>query len=132
MIGLDTNVIVRFLTQDDPEQTAIAVHVMEQLTADRPGFVSLVVLVEVHWVLRRGFKLGRDAAVNVLGQLATSEEIIIQDSEIVHRALKHAQGQIDFPDALVVELARKAGCDYTVTFDQRAAGLQGMKLLLST
>jgi len=127
VIGLDTNVLVRYLAQDDQTQSALATKLIETLDRDNQGFISVVVLVELHWVLRRAYKLTRSDAVTLLRRLLTAEELVISESEAVHRALARSDGKIDFPDALIVELASAAGCHHTFTFDSAAAELAGMR-----
>ena len=129
MIGLDTNVLVRYVTQDDPEQSPLATRLIESLDATNQGFVSLAVLVELHWVLRRAYRVNRTDAAAVVRKLLIAEELVLQEPEAVHRALTWLGDDIDFPDALISELGALADCSHTVTFDAKAADLSGMKLL---
>ncbi len=129
MIGLDTNVLVRYVTQDDPEQSQHATQLLESLDTENQGFVSIVVLVELHWVLRRAYHVSRVDAADVIGKLLNAEELLLQEPEAVHRALAQLTERIDFPDALISELGTMAGCTHTVTFDDKAAMLPAMMLL---
>ena len=130
MIGLDTNVLVRYLQQDDPYQASKATALIHSLHSDRRGYVSLVTLVEVVWVLVRKFKLERKELVRIVDSLLRSEELVIEQSNLVRSALHlFDNSKAGFSDCLVVEQGRAAGCDYTVTFDQTAAKVAGMKLL---
>lgn len=129
MIGLDTNVLVRYLVQDDPDQSALASAVIEDLDEGRRGFLSLVVLVELHWVLRRAYGVGAAEVLDVLDRLLRARELLVQDADLVRRAWRRAKGGADFPDALIAELGDAAGCEVTVTFDQQAARSVGMRLL---
>lgn len=129
MIGLDTNVLVRYLVQDDPEQSALASAVIEDLDESRRGFISLVVLVELHWVLRRAYGIGADEVLAVVDRLLRARELLVQDADLVRRAWRRARAGGDLPDALVAELGTAAGCEVTVTFDQQAARSPGMRLL---
>ena len=132
MIGLDTNVLVRYLMQDDDVQSAIATRFVESLTAERLGFVSLVVTVETVWVLSRAYKLTRDQVGQALEALLHSREIVIDEGADVLRALRTFQnGSADFADCLIERLADRAGCERTVTFDTKAAKTAGMTLLES-
>lgn len=129
MIGLDTNVLVRYITQDDAEQSAAATELIESLTEDEPGFVSVVVLVETYWVLRSAYKVDRVEAAKVISTLTEAEEIVVQERDAVRRALSNLDDSLDLADALIDVLGTSAGCVHTVTFDRRAAALPGMQLL---
>lgn len=132
MIGLDTNVLVRYLAQDDPEQSAQATELIESLTEDDQGFVSKVAVVELYWVLRSAYKTDRATAARIIAKLTDSDEIVVEQRDLVRQALAALDGSLDFPDALIVALGRAAGCSHTVTFDQHAAQLEGMSLLDGT
>lgn len=129
MIGLDTNVVVRYLTQDDPEQAARATAVVEGLTDAEPGFLSLVTTVELYWVLRRSYGLGVDSTLDLISRLLDTRELRLDRSDLVRTAVARGQTGADFADALVAEVGRAAGCARTVTFDRRAARTAGMHLL---
>jgi len=129
MIGLDTNVVVRYLTHDDPAQTAAAVRVMDSLTSDSPGFLSLIVIVELVWVLEVSYRFKKNEVEQVLETLLRSKELVIEGAEIVSRALrKFSASRADFADCLIERSGHAAECEYTVTFDRIAAGA-GMRLL---
>lgn len=129
MIGLDTNVIVRYIVQDDPEQSAIAAELIEELTENAPGYLSLVTLVELYWVLRRAYRVDATRCVELLEGLLDARELRIDRDSIVRAALATVRSGLDFADALVVELGRVAGCEQTVTFDEQAARNGAMQLL---
>jgi predicted nucleic-acid-binding protein len=131
MIGLDTNLVVRFLVQDDVAQAALASEVFASLTSDRPGFIGLVVLAEVSWVLARAYKAGREDIAAAIEGLLRSEEIIIENTEAAYRALAvfRKARTVAFADALIAETARLAGADETLTFDRRAASETAMRLV---
>lgn len=129
MIGLDTNVLVRYLAQDDRAQSARASELIEQLTEAAPGFISVVTLVETYWVLRRAYRADQESLVATLGGLLDATEVVVEREETVRRAVTRAVGGADFADAMVSELGYDAGCVRTVTFDRRAAKLAGMELL---
>ena len=129
MIGLDTNVVVRYLVQDDPDQSAIATAVIDDLTETVPGYLSLVTVVELHWVLRRAYKLSAERCAELLEGLTDSREIRVDRESIVRAALESSRSGLDFADAVIAELGRAAGCRRTVTFDQRAARQGAMHLL---
>lgn len=130
MIGVDTNVLVRYLTQDDPTQTPSAVTMVRSFTPDEPGFISLVVAAELVWVLETGYDFARREITEVLDTLLRSKELVIERADIVSRAVSlFASGNADFADYLIEQSGNAAGCMYTVTFDQQAAISAGMKLL---
>ena len=122
MIGLDTNVIVRYLVQDDPEQAAAASHVFEDvLSTENRGFVSSVVLCEVVWVLKRGYKVRKPGLCRVLRGLLAAEELELEHRDLVSKAVdRFESGKADFSDYLVGERAREAGAPTTLSFDKAA------------
>jgi len=131
LIGLDTNVIIRFLAQDDEFQSPIATRVISRLSRDKPGFISSVVLAEIAWVLSRAYKAPREDIATTIEGLLRSTELIIENAEAAYRALGiyRASSSTEFPDALIAQTAALAGANETVTFDQRAAAELGMRLL---
>ena len=130
MIGLDTNIVVRYLTLDDAAQTAAAVRLIDSLSSDSPGFLSLIVIVELVWVLEVSYRFKKDEIEQVLETLLRSKELVIERGEIVSQALrKFSASRADFADCLIERSGHAAECEYTVTFDQNAASAAGMKLL---
>ena len=129
MIGLDTNVLVRYVAQDDPDQASRASAVIDGFSEDDPGFVSLVVAAEVTWVLRRAYRVGDATIATVIRSLLDATEVIVQEHDAVRRALDRTGASPEFTDALIAELGHRAGCTHTVTFDRNAAGLPHMKSL---
>lgn len=131
MIGLDTNVIVRFLAQDDDVQSPLASRLFARLSRAEPGFVSLVVLAEVSWVLARAYKITRTDLAEAIEGLLRSAEIRIENAEAAWRALGVYQSSksAEFADALIAEAAALAGAERTMTFDRGAAAEAGMTLL---
>ena len=130
MIGLDTNVLVRYLTQDDPVQSPKATAIIERrLTETNPGFVSVVAIVETVWVLERAYDLdAQDIAAAVERVLQTDVLTVESEQEVftAMTALKERQGE--FADALIAALGARAGCSHTVTFDRKALRLSGFAL----
>lgn len=129
MIGLDTNVIVRYLVQDDPGQSEAASAGIDELTETDPGYLSLVTIVELHWVLRRAYKLSAVRCAELLEGLLEAREIRVDEEDVVRAALVAARGGPDFADAVIAELGRAAGCRHTVTFDRQAARGGAMRVL---
>jgi predicted nucleic-acid-binding protein len=130
MIGLDTNILVRYLAQDDAGQAALADKLVESLTDTAPGFVSLVVLMETVWVLESRYGVGADKVAQVLETLLNVGGIVVEQTEIVWRSLRWFKAESgDFSDTLIAMLARGNGCKVIYTFDKSAAKRSGMTLL---
>ena len=130
MIGLDTNVLVRYLTQDDPVQSARASDLIESLTTLSPGFVSLVSVVELVWVLQSCYQSAKSEVVVVLETLLRTRELTVEHAETLWQALRRfTASTADFADCLIERCAHAAGCEYTATFDLNAAKAAGMKRL---
>ena len=130
MLGLDTNIVVRYLTHDDPAQTAAAVKVINSLSHDSPGFLSLIVITELVWVLEVSYRFKKREIERVLETLLRSKELVIERAELVWQAVrKFSAGRADFADCLIERCGHAAECQYTVTFDQNAASIAGMKML---
>lgn len=129
MIGLDTNILVRFLTHDDPVQTPAAVKLMRSFSPASPGFVSLVVIVELSWVLRSLYKFEKSEMELVIENLLRSDALVVESSEIVWQALRTFKANnAGFSDCLAERCGHAANCLYTLTFDRRAV-VAGMRLL---
>jgi predicted nucleic-acid-binding protein len=129
MIGIDTDVLVRYLTQDDSAEARIANRAIEALTVEQPGYVSIVTLAETEWELRNIYGFHAKEVTQVLRELVTADEIVVENPAVVGRAMDAAAAGADLADALIAETARQAGCEHTVTFDRRAAKAAGMQLL---
>jgi predicted nucleic-acid-binding protein len=130
MIGLDTNIVVRYLTHDDPAQAAKAVRLMSSLSPEDRGFLSLVVIVELVWVLQDRYRFPKDEIVSTLDALLRSKELMVERADVVWQAVqKFRICRSDFADCLIQRSAQAAGCEHTITFDQDAARTAGMKLL---
>ena len=123
MIGLDTNIIVRDIMQDDAAQAALSGTLIDALTADAPGFVSTVTLVEVTWVLNRSYGLSRG--------LLLSRQLAFQDkAEALQALTKYRSSKADYADCLIERLGHAAGCTQTYTFDKAAGQHAGMTVLV--
>jgi len=131
MVGIDTNVLVRYLTQDDPKQSAIATRFIEEgLSAENPGFVSAVTLCEIAWVLAMSYGADRKGIRKTVENLLATKQLVIERAELVWKALRASEGApADFSDALIGQLAIAHGALKTVTFDRSAAKLPGFELL---
>jgi predicted nucleic-acid-binding protein len=131
LIGLDTNVVIRYLVQDDAKQAALATNFIErQLSADTPGVLTNIVLCEIVWVLEDSYALPRARIAEILQGLFSARQIALEDTQAAWQALRALQRQaIDFSDALIGLIGRGLGCAYTATFDKDAAKLEHFKLL---
>lgn len=130
MIALDTNVIVRFLTQDDPQQYAQAASLMAGLGIDRPGFLCREVMVELVWVLERAYHLPRhDIAAAIDGLLAAKELQIEAADRVGLAAERYRQGGAGFSDQMIALAAADNGCEAIVSFDHKAVAGAGMSPL---
>ena len=126
MRAVDTNVLVRLITRDDPGQLAAA----ERFVA-RGAWVSHLALVEATWVLSAVYKLGAREIAKAVEMLLAHEELTVQDAESVSAALLHFRRRpsLGFSDCLMLEVARKAGHLPLGTFDRDLGKLQGAKRL---
>lgn len=130
MIGLDTNVLVRYFAQDDPVQAKKAGALIESLTPERPGYVTQVALVEVIWVLGRAYGVERVEIAQVIETLLRTKEVVVEAAETVWKALRlYAGSSADFADCLMERACHEAQCEYTATFDIKAAKAAGMRLI---
>ena len=130
MTGIDTNVLVRFFTKDDLEQGSRAKQFLRALSPESPGFVSLVSLIELVWVLRSQYRLSKADLIQHLERLLDSPELMIENQTAVTLALRRfASGKADFADCLIERSGAAAGCSETVTFDVNASRFAGMRML---
>ncbi len=133
MIAIDTNVLVRYLAQDDAAQAAAATQLIEhRLSAERPGFVSSIVLAELCWVLHKAYRVGARELAEVLSDLLSTPVFRIESRDAALAALERFRSHGgDYPDALVRAIGAQCGCELTYTFDRVAARASGMSLLAS-
>jgi predicted nucleic-acid-binding protein len=130
MIGLDTNVLVRYIMQDDVKQSSKASALIESLDTDHPGFISLVTVVELYWVLTTCYDLTGSQVKEALESLLRAKQIVVDRADQVLRALRvFDAGKADFADCLIERTASGAGCSETMTFDALAAKHAGMTLI---
>ena len=130
MIGLDTNVLVRYLAQDDPVQSPLATDVIEfRLTERNPGFISIVAMFETVWVLDRAYGLAEDAIAAAVERMLQADTLVVENEQEVFTAMiALKEGGGSFADALIGALGAKAGCSRTLTFDKTALRLPGFEL----
>ena len=131
MIGLDTNILVRYLTQDDPIQSPRATDAIEfRLTGENPGFISIVAMVETVWVLDRAYGLADDEIAAAIELILQADTLVVESEQEVFTAMiALKEGSGSFADALIGALGVKAGCSCTLTFDKTALRLPGFQLL---
>lgn len=130
MIGVDTNVLVRYIVQDDPAQSRAASRFVERtLDMANPGFVNRVVLCELVWVLEDCYGYAREEIAETLQRLFEIDRIRVETPELAWRALDAYGNGTDFSDALIALVNVDHGCDHTVSFDRHAARFEQIKLL---
>jgi len=130
MIGLDTNVLVRYFTQDHPIQSPRATEFIErQLTPENPGFISVVAMVETVWVLERTYGLDREGICAAVEHILQADAFVVEQEREVFIASTALASGSGFADALVEALGAKAGCSHTVTFDKKALRMPGFEPL---
>ena len=129
MIGLDTNILVRYVMQDDPIQSATATAWLEErLSDENPGFISIVAIAEAVWVLDRTYRLSGQDIGATIERLLQADVLVVENEQQVFTAMiavKENRGS--FADALIAALGVKAGCSGTLTFDRTALPLPEFK-----
>jgi len=130
LIGLDTNILVRYLAQDDAVQSPIANDLVERrLSSEKPGFISVVAMAETVWVLRRSYRMKGPALAACIARLLQADVLLVQHQPAVHAAMvAYRDRNVDFGDALIGLLGMQAGCTQTVTFDRDALRQPGFAL----
>ena len=131
MIGLDTNVVIRYLVQDDKKQSAAATRFIEKsLTTDNPGYISQTTLCEIVWVLQRCYAVNKQQVREIIEGLLTTKQLIVEGVEVAWKALRAFNANnAGFCDALIGQANIHNGCEQTVTFDKKAANLPEFDLL---
>jgi len=122
MIGLDTNLLVRYITQDGDEAVAVTRHLERECTHTRPGFVCLVVLCELVWVLRQAYKYDRATVADIVGKLLSTVEFEVERAALAWRALaEYRSGPADFSDYLIAQISYEHDACPVHTLDRKAA-----------
>ena len=131
MIGIDTNILVRFITNDDQALHERADQFLTAgISSHNRGFVNLVVMCELVWTLRSRYGATRPEISNIVQFLLETDTLVIEEPDVVARALRlFNESKADFADCLTGQVNHKAGCDHSVTFDKTTAKLEGFKLL---
>jgi predicted nucleic-acid-binding protein len=129
MIGVDTNILLRFLVDDDPEQSRLAREFLAACTPERPAYICSVTLAETVWVLNRSLGYPGDIVLEMISRLLASQEAIVEHGDSLGQILQEL-GSGDTADFLIAFSNRQAGCTSTITFDQKAAKtVPGMELI---
>jgi len=130
VIGVDTNVLVRYIAQDDPAQSKRATRLIEhECSAAKPGYVSLVALVELVWVSESCYGATRGEIADIVRRILSIRQLVIEETETAWKALRVFEScKADFADCLIERTARAAGCSVVMTFDKAAVDA-GMTLL---
>jgi predicted nucleic-acid-binding protein len=128
VIALDTNVLLRYIMRDEPEQTAKATLFIESnLSEDLPGYISIPVICELSWSLRKTYALPTDKLVEAVSALLEIKQFDVQEPEIVRQAI--ANQPTGIADMIIHLIGQANGCAKTVTFDKKFARLKGVELL---
>lgn len=130
MIGLHSNILIRDLTQDDKVQSEVANHIFEtQLTTTNPGYVTLITLIELTWVLKTAYTQSKEQVANVISGLLETKQLQIEKADVAYLALKrYLQANEDYSDAVMTILSKQALCGKVLTFDNKAKSV-GMTLI---
>ncbi|SMF04556.1 Predicted nucleic-acid-binding protein, contains PIN domain [Xaviernesmea oryzae] len=131
MLGLDTNVILRTLVGDNPQQVAAAAEFGKGLGREYSAFVTLISLLELDWALRSQYGFKKKEVVLAIGKLLRTRGLVIESHALVVAALWQVENtNVDFADALIAARSLEEGCKSIKTFDKKAASrLPGMELL---
>ena len=130
MNAVDTNVIVRYLVADHPEQAEAARALLDRFTPDDPAFICREVVMEVAWVLERSYRFDRSRVAEVLMDLTASDTLVVERSDDVAAAAHlYRRGSVGFSDLMVLSAAARAGALPLHTFDRRLARMDGAMLV---
>jgi predicted nucleic-acid-binding protein len=130
MTGIDTNVLIRYLVRDDPEQARKAGQfISRECTADNPALINRIVLCEMIWVLESAYGYSREKVALALGKILRAAQFRVEDHQEAWISYRQYQAGADFADSLIAAINRKWNCDHTVTFDRKAARHPGFVLL---
>jgi len=133
MIALDTNVLVRFLTQDDDAQFQVAADLIEGCTRDVPGYVCREVMIELVWVLERAYKYSREEIAEALLSIVTASQLSVENAQDIASVVNLYRDEgYDFADLMIRQSAQRSENRILKTFDQKLAKLDGVELLGTT
>ena len=133
MIGIDTNVLLRLLVRDHDDQVRAAERfIATHCSKADPGFVSRIVIAEIAWALKRFYGYGRPEIATAIRALLNVAELEIESADEMHAAVADFEGSsAGFADCLLARTNASTSCEYTITFDRKAAKLPGFRLLTS-
>lgn len=121
MIGIDTNLLLRYVVADDEEQAQAAKKLLQsRCTEERPGFINLIVLCEFVWSLRSAYGFASEAVAEVLEYLLKSRQFVVEHADLCREALVDQRSGFDFSDSLIGRINQHRGCSVTYSFDKRA------------
>ena len=130
MIGLDTNVLVRFLVQDNTEQCLLVDRLLQSFSAEQPGFIPLAVVVELVWVMQGSYGETKEGVIALLENFLQTKELVVENAQVVAEAVRiYGSSIADFTDCLIERSANQARCTQTLTLDAKAAKTAGMRRL---
>jgi predicted nucleic-acid-binding protein len=130
MIGLDTNVLLRFFLEDDPQQSKRARALVASLSRQEPGYISSVVLAEAFWVLQRGYRKSKPELLAFIASLLGAQQMVLENPAAVAEAMyRFEHSNADFADCFIERLCSLGGCSRTMTFEDRASKDAGMVAL---
>lgn len=131
MIGLDTNILLRLILQDDDSQSRRALVLVDSLSSEKPGFVNSAVLLEFIWTARRYAKMTREELKIILSGFLDSDNLVLEDENIIEMTLDEMdRSGEEFADIFIALKNREQGCRATMTFDKNAArAIPHMELL---
>lgn len=129
MQGLDTNILVRYLVQDDPKQAKQATKIINQFTSEKPAFINRLVLCELICVLESCYEYSRETLVPVLDKLLRARQFKFENQHIVWQAFNAYQAGNDFADYLIGLINAAHGCEATLSFDKKACQIKEFTLL---
>ena len=133
MIALDTNVLVRFLTQDDDAQFQVAAGLIEGRTRAVPGYVCREVMIELVWVLERAYKYSREEIAEALLSIVTASQLSVENAQDIASVVNlYRKEGYDFADLMIRQAAQRTENRVLKTFDQKLARLDGVELLGTT
>jgi len=121
-VGIDTNVLIRLLVNDNPVQHKAVLKFGEGIDKNYAGFVTVISLVEMDWALRKQYGFTKGESVEAIRRIVRTRGVEIQSPDVVVRALQGVEdGDGEFADLMIAHLCLDAGCDHIVTLDKKAA-----------
>ena len=122
MIALDTNILLRLVLQDDKEQGKAVARLLQTISEENPAYISIIVMVELYWVLQNKPGHSRKSAAFIIGKILDTKEFEIEHEEIILGEFGAVDfTKVDLADWLICICGQVAGCSHTVTFDRKAA-----------